>query len=387
MTQSLAALATSALLIALSFSESRGVRTIGAVACVVALVAAALSLPLRQQMRVGDFETYTSSRTNFDFYMGGGTVRFEAHLSSMLLRWIDRWLGATAESPREAFALLAMLATCWFGGMLVVAAWVSGWSQAALRYIGLAVAAPVTLMYFGYRELGYLSLNAAAFPLIVEGLRGARARFEAGCALSGLGAALHGFGALSLAGAGLSSLTARAGRLERLRLAFQAFAFGTSAYLIWIFVYVVGMRLSVTPGHAGSILWRPLLVSQMAEHRLNHAVVSAHGAAEILTASWIVGLPLLLVALFSRRRLPSGLATPLAYALPSVLFLPAFWPIQGLAVDVDLVFAAFPAVYALIWMCAQSSGATLVSLALLASAHVAFWRVMLGDFFVNPRVY
>ncbi len=43
-----------------------------------------------------------------------------------------------------------------------------------LRYLGLVLLAPATLLYFGYRELGYLSLNVAAFPLLCTGLKDGR---------------------------------------------------------------------------------------------------------------------------------------------------------------------------------------------------------------------
>ena len=84
--------------------------------------------------------------------------------------------------------------------------------------LALALLAPSALLYFGYLELGHLSLNVAAFPLIARGLRTGSRQLEAGSVLSGLGAALHGFGLLSLAGAGLAACAVRAQVVDRVRV-------------------------------------------------------------------------------------------------------------------------------------------------------------------------
>ena len=73
----------------------------------------------------------------------------------------------------------------------------------------------------------------------------------------------------------------------------------------------------------------------------------------------------------------------LAYALPSIAFSILFWPIQGLGLEMDLLMAAFPAVYGLAWVCAHDDSRTRIGAALVASAHVAFWRILLDDRFVN----
>jgi hypothetical protein len=385
--QSLVCLTLAAGLIAASFASADRARAWISGLVLIVLFIAASALPLDRSLRMGDYGTYTASRQNFDTYMGKDAVRFEAHLSTTALRLIDRSLGATEETPAAAFDVLCELAAAWYTAMLLVATWAAGWSPAALRYAGLSLAAPATLMYFGYRELGYLSLNAAAFPLIASGLKGARWRFDAGCALSGLGAALHGFGLLALVGAAAAAAASPLRGSERVRFVLHAFAVGTSAYLIWVFVYIVGLGLTVVPGHAGSVPWRPLFISTLAEHRVNHAIVSSRGAAEILATSWIAGMPLLALVPAAFRRGTTDAIPVLAYVLPSIVFVCAFWPVQGIAVDGDLIFAAFPAVYALIWLAAQRLSTTWMALLLLATGHIVFWRVMLSDAFVNSRVY
>ena len=125
---------------------------------------------------------------------------------------------------------------------------VEGWSPVVLRYLGLVLLAPSTLLYFGYRELGHLSLNAAAFPLIVRGLQQGTARLEAGGALLGFGAALHGFGLLSLAGAWLAALAGASLAGERVRRLARLVAWGTAAYLGWVAVYLIVLEAAARTG-------------------------------------------------------------------------------------------------------------------------------------------
>ncbi|MBM3818259.1 MAG: hypothetical protein FJW14_04445 [Acidimicrobiia bacterium] len=54
---------------------------------------------------------------------------------------------------------------------------------------------------------------------------------------------------------------------------------------------------------------------------------------------------------------------------------------QGLQEDMDVVFAIFPGVYALAWACAQNARRAVLSAALLVSAHIAFWRIVLDGSF------
>jgi hypothetical protein len=98
-------------------------------------------------------------------------------------------------------------------------------------------------------------------------------------------------------------------------------------------------------------------------------------------AAWIVGAPLLAVALSLRRRYPAEVRAALWYLPPSLLFLIFRWPFDGIGGGMDLVVAGFPAVYALAWVCAHDQKRTSIAAALLMSAHYAFWRVVLDERF------
>jgi hypothetical protein len=97
----------------------------------------------------------------------------------------------------------------------------------------------------------------------------------------------------------------------------------------------------------------------------------------------VVGLPLLFVAASLWRQYREETRLAFGYAMASVVFVMLFWPIQGLGVEMDLVFAAFPALYAFAWICAHDPRKTAIAAILLASAHPAFWRIEFDARFVN----
>ena len=201
--------------------------------------------------------------------------------------------------------------------------------------------------------------------------------------LFGLGAALHGFGLLSLAGSSIAAFAARGVFPERVRLALRIAAFGTAAYVGWIAIYVIVLKLPVVTGHAGFLPWRPWLIDEPFEHRVNVAILSLTGARDLLFTGWVVGAPLLVVAASLWRQYRDEVRVALAYAVPSTIFVICFWPIQGLGVEMDLIVAAFPALYALAWVCAHDPRRTTIAATLLVSGHLAFWRIVLDGRFVN----
>ena len=355
-------------------------RRLVALATVATLGVAQQLLPLHQPLRMGDSQTYTKDRESFELFSGVRQIRFEAHLSHAILGRIDAMLGRDASSPSRALDVLMRAAGLVFIGAAVAIGVVEQWSPAVLRYLALAVAAPSALLYFGYRELGHLSLNVAAFPLLLRGLRAGTGHLEAGSGAFGLGAALHGFGLLSIAGAALASIGT-----GRLRTLLRVIAWAVAAYLGWVALYLVILKLPVVPGHAESVPLRPWLVDEIGQ-RVNAAIFSRTGLRDVLLSLWVTGAPLLAMAASLRRVHPADVRAALLYSVPSLVFLVMFWPIQGLGVEMDLVFAAFPAMYAAAWMCAQDARQTRIALIVLASAHVVFWRVVLDSAFVNSRI-
>jgi hypothetical protein len=258
------------------------------------------------------------------------------------------------------------------------------WSAVVLRYLGLSLLAPSALLYFGWRELGYLSLNLAAFPLLARGLRDDGARLEGGSALAGLGAALHGSGLVSLAGAWIAACGTSGRLIQRAGRALRVTAWGTAAYLGWIALYVILLKLPISPdpGPQAFSSWRPWSMDEIREGRIAAAILSATGARDLAMSAWIVGAPLLPVALSLWRRQRHEVRTALWYLPPSILFVIFRWPFEGVGGGMDLVVAGFPALYALAWICAHDPKRTTIAAALLVSAHYAFWRVVLDDRFV-----
>jgi hypothetical protein len=354
------------------------------VATLLLVCALAWTFPIsRVLVQMGDANQSVQTRAQWERYAAVNAVRFEAHLAYAILAQLDRLFGRTDEAPERAQRTLAQGATAWFVLCALAIGFLERWSPFILRYLGLSLLAPAALLYFGWREIGYLSLNVAAFPLLARGLRDGGWRLEAGSALTGLGVALHGFALVALIGAWIAALATRARLADRIGRFLRVAACGTAAYTGWIAVYIIVLKLPVTVGHAEYFPWRPWFVDEILEGRVNAAVFSATGARDLLMTGWVVGAPLLLVAASLWRRFPDEVRIALGYALSSVIFTIIIWPVQGLGEEMDLIVTRFPAVYALTWLCAHDSKRTTLAAALLVSAHYAFWRICLDPRFVN----
>jgi len=378
-----------AMLWAAAITDGRRRRTF-ALAALVAVAVAAYALPLRQPIRMGDSETYTLSRQQFEEYTGVRQIRYEAHLSHAILGRLDVLFGRTEASPSRAFRTLMHGATAWFLVTAVVIGFLEAWSALVVRYLALAVIAPSALMYFGYLELGHLSLNLAVFPLLMRGLRSGTPHLEAGSALAGFGAALHGFGLISIAGAVLAAT--RRGDADVVSPALAAAAkvlrilgWSVAAYVGWIAIYMIVLKLPMVPGHADGIPIRPWFADEIGD-RVNVAILSVRGVRDVAATLFLVGMPLIAIAAPLRRRFRFETDAALLYAVPSAAFVILFWPIQGLAVELDLLFAAFPALYALAWVCAHDARRAAIAALLLAFGHLLFWRIALDSAFVNSRI-
>lgn len=338
-------------------------------------------------VHMGDANQQARSREDFEKYAAVTFIRYEGHLTYVILDQLDRLLDRAEDAPQRVQTVMTRVTTAWFVAGAIGIGVLEHWSPLVLRYVGLALLAPCALMYFGWREFGYFSLNVAAFPLLARGLRDGGWRLEAGSTVAGLGTALHGFGLVSLTGAWIAALATRARLADRVDRLLRIAAWGTAAYLGWVAVYEIVMKLPIVTGHAGYFPWRHWFASEILEGRLNVPIFSLIGARDLLFTVWVVGAPLLIVAASLWRRHGDEVRTALAYAVPSVIFTTLIWPAQGLGEDMDLVFAWFPAIYAMSWVCAHEPKRTLIAAALLVSGHLAFWRILLDSRFINPAIY
>ena len=349
----------------------------------------ALLLPFPAHAFVmGDGSSIVQDRSNFDDLVRHGTeIHFSAHLAYRLLDRIDAHLGSTPASPLEAYRALSWLA----GAAVALSLWclaaTDHWSPRAVRYIGLSLIAPATLMYFGYLEVGYLSLSAAAFPFVARDLM-KRDDFTAGLLvgsiLFGLGAAMHGVGYLAIAALFFAIVTfdipIRRGFVLATTLTFVALG----AALVWVWYYLAVLGFDVVPGHAvGGFMTRPLLQAREAESRVLYPLLSMITARDVLLSGLVAGLPLTLLVLLGRKRWRREARLALAFTIPCLIAFVLFWPVQGIAIEMDMIVATFPAVFALLWVCSQSARASIASAAMLALGHATFWWVVLDDRFVN----
>ena len=348
----------------------------------------AVAVPLEPSfVTMGGSADHVRSRDDFESWFGG-RIRFEKHLSQAILLQHYLRLDPSEAAPEQAVIAMSRGATAWFVLSALAIGFLEGWSSVVLRYLGLVLLAPSALLYFGWRELGYLSLSVATFPLLVRGLGNGGMRLEAGSAFAGLGAALHGSGLVSLAGAWMAALGASGRLRSRVGRVLRSVAWGGTFYLGWTAVYLIVLKLPISPdaGPVAFSSWRPWLVDEVRAGRVSAAILSATGARDLLMTAWVVGAPLLAVTVSLRRRYPHEVRAALWYVPPSVLFVIFRWPFEGIGGGVDLVVAGFPALYALAWVCAHDSKRANIAAALLISAHYAFWRIVLDERFWPVRI-
>ena len=271
-------------------------RTVGVVTLLL-LGVLATQLPFdRSLVDMGDAEEHGDSRANFEAHFSP-QVRYEKHLTHVILRELYLHSPKTEEAPSRALNTLAAVGAAWFVISALIVGFVARWSPVVMRYLALAVLAPATLLYFGWWEFGYLALNVATFPLLLYGLQEGDARLEAGSLFAGLGTALHGFGLLSIIGAWLAALVTPVSLTNRLARLLRIAAWATAAYVGWLAVYAIVLNLGVEPGPAGNIPWRPWAVGEIRDHRFAAPFLSAITARDLTMTAWVVGAPLLVVAL------------------------------------------------------------------------------------------
>lgn len=387
--QSFICLSVGGLLLAAAGSKTVTWRAVSTTVALAAFLALAFARPIpADAFMMGDGTSITNNRDNFEeVILNDDVVRFSAHLSYWLIGRFDGALGGTDASPVQAYHLLSWLAGAVSALSLWILAAADGWSPRVVRYVALAIMAPATLMYFGYLEVGYLSLSAAAFPFVARDLvKGGDLTWGllAGAVLFGLGAAMHGIGYLGIAALGVAVLACHLPMARRLVLAPALGAMAVGAALIWLWYYLAVLGVDITPGHAtGGFISRPLWAAREAEGRTLYPLLSAITARDLLMSGLIAGLPLALVVLFNRNQWRREARLALAFSVPCAIALVLFWPVQGVAIELDMIVAIFPAVFALLWVCSQSVRASLASAGLLALGHAAFWWVVFDPRFVN----
>ena len=379
----------SAIVLAFGVAVTRaagGTRRHRRLAVTVALVCMAglfVAVPLapRYQARdlmPGGVDTVQSRRTFEDrFRVADGDVNFHSHLSDVVIVGLDAAFGRTDRSPAQAFSALSRLAGLVFLIELGVAAAWHRWSRQSCRYVGLALAMPLVLLYFSYWELGYLSMAAGVAPLLAMGrsrrlLRAQASAWVAGC-LQGIHTALHGFGLFGIAGGALAALDARGGwRRGWIRAATFASA-AVACYLGWIFFYVTVWRLSLESNR--QLGYRPLLEAAVFEHRIANPLLSVSGFGEFGLFSAVAGVPLLAWACLSASR--RAVVQAALFGLPSLIFLVRWWPVSA-PYNLDLLLSIYPGVFAACWVTASSRRRAIGGLVVLAVLHLLLWT-MLGN--------
>lgn len=365
-------------------------RTVVAFGLVAALLVAAIVVrlnPVPFIVFMGDYDQYDESGEQLTRYFTGSSIRFDAHLTSLVMRAII-WSGsAGADDPRGAFIVLSVLATiAWFAVLaaLLATGRKSSWS---LRYVGLIAAAPVTVLFFGYREIAYLPLVplVVGWPLVVWGVRtGSRRSFALGATAIGLAVGLHGYSAIGLASLFIFAVIAPPFWRASVARGADAVAYGTLGWLGAIPLEIIFLRLTVEPHHAGDIPWRPLLHRRWDPdyHRYAEAILSPVGVRDAVASLALVGALLLVVAMAalwkSRRREAVAVAAATA---PAGVWLVANWTVQGIGVDTDSIVALFPVMPLLATAAALTTRTALAGLGVLAAGHAALWLVILHHSF------
>lgn len=373
-----------------------GVRPVVVALALVVLLGTAILWPLPVQTHdwMGDIGSYAGHRDRFDYYTED-QVWFSSHLAFFVLDGIDALRGEP-EDPAPAFDVLSSFAGMWSAACLFGLAWYERWSTPVIRYVALAIGASQVISYFGYRELGYLALNPAAYPLLDRAVREAdRYALVASAVLFGLGAAFHGFGLIGLGGGAAVLVVSRPGAS---RVMFFV-AVGVSMWLGWLLLYGPVLGRPIDAGHAASLPLRGFFTEGVKFTRVVEPLFSLAAARDVVAAMLVVGAPVLLVSFLlpagaeRRQGVPAAallggtdLRRLWAFAGCSIVAMAFFWPVQGLAYELDLVMAAFPATYAGLWVAARSGRLAACAWAILAIAHLAFWRVAGADDFIKPFI-
>jgi hypothetical protein len=379
-----------ALLVLRSASAPRRQRRL-VVLCVLAVTAVAfLAAPLPKQfsgesVMPGGNDT-GSSRAQFEnrFRVNQGDVLFHSHLADVAMTALDGAFGRSDTSPARAYDTLSRLAGLLFLLELAIAAAWHKWSRQVCRYVGLAIATPLCLLYFGYWDLGYLSVAVGVVPLLALARGRVPGPAHAGALvagfLQGLHAALHGFGLMGLAGGALAALSRPGDALRRGLRAVTFTSAGVALYIGWIFFYVTIGRLSIE--WERELGYRPFFEAIVFDNKIANPLLSQAGFGEFGLLSALSGVPVLALALLSARR--AALVPAALFALPGLFFLVQWWP-PSAPFNLDLMLSVFPGLFAACWVVASSRRLSLGALLVFMGLHVLLWTTV-GNAVVFSRV-
>jgi hypothetical protein len=383
--QSIIVLGLGGLTVRAAALRRRRTRQLVVVAVLVGALAAFLTLPLPPLRFEGsgymaDAADNINDRAKFErrFPIAvGPTTSFHSYLGDLVMTRLERAYAASGDSGNStarAYATLSKLAGTLFLIELFLVAAVHRYSRRVCRYVAVAIASPLALLYFGYYELGYLAMSGAVVPLLAirrgSDIRIIGSTLSAGL-LQGFHTALHGFGLLGLGGGVLSLVAARAPAAQRAVRTLAFASAGVAMYLGWVFIYVVGMGVSiVVENTVQGFGFRRLFEDVIIDKRIAYPLFSVAGLTEIGLISMIAGVPLLILAWIKSPR--GALIVSAAYALPGLLFLASWWP-PGAPLNLDLLMAAFPGLFAACWLLASSHERAVAALVLMVALHTLFW--------------
>jgi hypothetical protein len=386
-----AALGVAAVLLGGSLLTDRRQRAALTLASLAALLVLMLRLSLHLSVPMGDYANFTEDKHHFNKYFGD-TVSFQYHLGGAIVHIFNGLFGSTSHSPVQAFDALARVAATLFVLALGLFAFRVRWSAQALRYVGLAVAVPTTLLFFGYHEFGHLpaTMDVIAVPLALVGLEQRRRTLVvAAGALAGVGCALHGFGLAALCFT-VVLVGAYPWKEHAARLALGGSlpavvaAAGLLGWLIWLPIYLIGPSWGIDPGHSDVRPLRPLLHAHYVAHahRIVKPILSGSVMAEIGWELAVTGAALVLLAAWFARG--SSRSALLLATVPVLIFVIWFWPVQGIGNDSDFLGSAFPATYAAGWLIARDAKASVLGFLVLVAGNAAIAHVLTWPFVHSP---
>jgi hypothetical protein len=380
--QSIVVLGLGVLTVRAAALRRRRTRQLVVVTVLVMTLAAFLTLPLPPLRFEGsgymaDAADNINDRAKFErrFPIAvGPTTSFHSYLGDLVMTRLERAYAPSGNSTARAYATLSKLAGTLFLAELFIVAALHRYSRRVCRYVAVAIASPLALLYFGYYELGYLSLSGAVVPLLAirrgSDFRVTGSTLSAGL-FQGFHTALHGFGLLGLGGGVLSLVAARAPAARRAVRTVAFASAGVAMYLGWVFIYVVGMGISiVVENTVQGFGFRRLFEDVIIDKRIAYPLFSVAGLTEIGLISMLAGVPLLVLAWLKSPR--SALIVSAAYALPGLIFLASWWP-PGAPLNLDLLMAAFPGLFAACWLLASSHERAVAALVLMVALHTLFW--------------